>query len=527
MNAYLAPKRMSPKLYENIVISIAVGVAAAVFWLIVARNIGFDLSDEGYLWYGTQRLLHGEMPMRDFLAYDLGRYIYSALFLYAFQDSGLMSIRFAASFLISFLVALVVFITISAEKERTLLPKSIYGLTVGFLALLLVYPYYKVFDLTASVVLVLSIYSLFLRPNFTSWSLLGFVVGSIAVVNRNHGVYGVLASLLAYSLLLVTPAVKKPHFKELGIWGFGIFIGYLPTLMAFVFVDGFFNSFLNGIQEQLRNGQTNISLPVPWPWTVDIKVLGWVTSFPYIVKGFGFLLLLGFSIFGVMFILRHRNRVRTDASAFAAALCVAIPYSHYAFSRADITHLTLSLYPVMIGLLTIPVGVRLETRILFTVLLTTLTCTISRSPPVLFYADMGRDWEKIRVRTDELFVRRTVAESYERLTGLIESQKSYATSFVALPDMPGLHAIYESRIPIYDIYILSVTDPSREKTETQMLSKYRPNLILISDEALDSDEMLRFSILRPYMYKWINDNYHRTLSTSPRGHSAFEIYTAK
>jgi hypothetical protein len=126
---------------------------ATVFGLFAwqGRN-GFNLWDEGYLWYGVQRVLDGEVPLRDFLAYDPGRYYWAAAWMGAWHDDGIMSLRVAVAVfqLLGLFVGLQL-VSKSAGPERS---RAIFLLVAALTFAVWMFPRHKLFDISISILLV-------------------------------------------------------------------------------------------------------------------------------------------------------------------------------------------------------------------------------------------------------------------------------------------------------------------------------------------------------------------------------------
>ncbi len=514
---------------ELALLSAAVAVVATLLWCLAFGRLDFDMADEGYLWYGAQRMLHGELPIRDFHSYDPGRYALVAAYFAAIGDSGIMSLRLASYAVICSTVGLTVFTVAHGARRQTgrqPVRVALLATSTALLTLLWIYPYYKGFDRLASALLVLAVYALLLRRSRAAWFLAGAGVGIAAIIGRNHGLYGAAASVLAFLLLAFTtrPGQGRPGIGEVAAWIAGVLAGYAPMAVAFLAVDGLWDALVQGIVEMRRLGRTNLPLEVPWPWIArqhwpDLKVM-MLRAAP----GIGFVALLAVPIAGLAFVLRRRA-LPPQHAAFASACCVALPYAHYAYSRADVMHLALSFHPLSIALLTLPFAGRTAGRIVLAALLACFSVlALFEAPVVSRWANRYDHWETIDVQGEPLVVRSQVAAEYRERTAAVDRYDPGGRSFFAMPNLPGLHAIHDSRIATYHIYIGFPMSAEAEDAEIERLARAAPRLILLSNHALDGDEALRLRSLRPRLYRWIEAHYRRLPDDGPPRKDPLQVY---
>ncbi len=513
-----------PARYPSLILSVSAATAVVLLWFAVGGHVGFDFADEGFFWYGAQRVLAGEVPIRDFMSYDPGRYYWTAGVMSLIGSDGVYAARIASVIFEVIGISLGTYLVVATQNVGYA-TRLTYSIVVASLLTVWVLPYYKVFDHTMSIVLVAAVAAALRWNTPTVWFGTGLCVGLAAIIGRNHGVYGMLGSVLAMAVLYFGYRPKKSAAVSPLAWVLGVVTGYSPMLAAVIAVDGFATALSNSIRAIFELGATNIPRPVPWPWTVDLSRLGVLTGMTVVGIGLGFVMLVAFPLIGSAYLLRRRPDYSVGANAvFGASVIMAVPYAHYGFSRADVVHLSLAIFPILIGLLTMPIALQVKPRVLaaLAIFVSSIFVLKNVQPSLVYAQDRGR-WKAVNVGGD-LIIHRNAAH-FELLRNLVQSYAKNETDFLALPNLPSLHAIYRSKMPVRDIYALFPRSERFQNDEIYRIMNSEISLIIISNHALDGNEDLRYRNLQPITYLWITENFKRIeLDSNLKQADDLEVY---
>lgn len=411
----------------------------------------------------------------------------------------------------------------------------------GLKALLLVFaalvfnlwasPYYKVFDYGTSILIVAILVLILESSTGRTWFFGGVMLGLSAIMGRNHGVYGILATVLAVLYLLICGQRLAQLMKLSGFFVLGIVVGFSPTLLLAGLIPGFTDAFVASLIDLVQSGATNIPLVVPWPWNVA-PGLGILVSTMEILKGLLFVgLLLAPLLTFIVLVKNRRTELPRSQALLAAAAFTGLAYSHYAYSRADITHLALAIFPLLIILLLTGEAIRRPVILAASLL---LISTIVLAQKNLFFANkiLGKPLDAIEITGSKVYV----APYFNKLTKEMKdalrsdllngSESSPNADFLAIPNFPTLYAMEKKKMPIWEIYALWPRKPDFEKTEIARLNIAKPGVVILSNHALDGREDMRYSLTHPLMYAWINENYQK-VATEHLAKAELDVYVRK
>lgn len=489
---------------SDIVKVIILSSTLVIISFLLQYNIGLNLAEEGYLWYVAIQTALGQVPIRDFLSYDPGRYYWAASWMLLF-DKGIISLR----------ESLAIFQTIGLTFGLLALRRVIRSWGVLFIAglilLMWITPRHKTIDISLAMISVYFAVRLLEDPSLRQHLISGIFVGITAFFGRNHGLYNLLA--FSFLILFICLRVQKTGLiKHTAVWFGGILLGYSPMLIMILMVPGFFDGLLDSLALLLRKGATNTCLPIPWPWRYDYSQMTMSQALTSFSTGSFFLLLPTFSIFAIIYSFASKKEHLKRISLLTACGLVGITYMHYAFSRADVGHLAHGIPPLLIGMLALPFALNFNSRkilcsagLIIMLVMTIFSagtqnwCYLKATAPGIYI--------KSNIAGDDLWIPLLDARYIEAVKHINSQMIAPEEGLLFVPWRVTMYPILHRQSPLRELWFFDPQTETRQKEMIKELEQKKVNWIILDNWALDGRDELRFSNTHKLLWKYFQEHY--------------------
>lgn len=481
----------------------------AIAWLLQG-HLGINLADEGYLWYGSIAVLSDQLPIRDFQAYDIGRYYWCAFYMWLFKDTGIVMLRIAlAMFQI---MGLFSFMQILKRVSK----KKIFLVIATAFSLICMFPFHKVIDISVSIMTVYALILWFERKNVQARLALGVYLGIVGLIGRNHILYALLALITISSIcvlkagrLNINVAMIKVLIRNSLEIGTGMLIGYSPMIFLLALDFDFLKAFVESIRYLFVIKATNLHLPIPMPWAYPLLGMDYIGK----VRGatFAYLLLIMPLVYlSLIFKIKvcdlYKNRVILAASA------VGLFYLHYTYSRADVSHLGHSIQPFIILMFAWLFSTRkgIMGKLMPSVFIgMSIFVFIFQQPFLIKQYYPNYLCEHVKIRGDAILCDSDSAEvirGFQRFNKVISEKKH---SLLVLPNLCAIYPILDRESPTKTIFYVFPETVKNQNKSISEIEKFSTEWIVVIDFKLDNREDLRFKNTNPIFHKYIEEYYDK------------------
>lgn len=500
----------------RILLALGLSIPLVLCQYLLQSRIGYNMYDEGFLWYGAQGVMRGEVPMRDFMAYEPLRYYCDAAFLLLFQSHGLVACR-AGMYFFEWIGVFLALLTLIRRAAR---PNVIFPVLAAITVMFWTAPHHKVYDLVATIALIWAFSEVIENPSNRNLFVAGLVLGLAASMGKNHGLYGAVGGVMVL-LYLRFNLGEKPMARRVGLAALGTVLGYLPVIMMLVLVPGFAAAFLRSITILFENGSTNIGMPVPWPW--EFKGTGQqMADLSQFFTGCLFVALLAWLLLGMYLLVRPTKGRRPANPALVASAFLGLPYAHYAFSRADLTHLALGIFPLVIGSLAWLNQFRGAWKIPAAAVTAALSgVTIAPKQPGIDGGYKFVVWTKIL--DDDILLDPGNIQTLASFQDLINKYSPNVRLFFVTPLWPGVYSAFDRKAPVWEIYALFPRSDAFQQAEIERLRRNNPGFAVIIRFELDGKTDTYFEYTNPLIYKYVRSHF-RQIQYKPFPPPTYQVF---
>jgi hypothetical protein len=471
-------------------------------------RVDLNVADEGFLWYGVQRVLAGEVPVRDFQAYEPGRYYLLAGWARMVQSDGIVAMRYGLAVLQLAALFPALFLALRVLPSRWLLP------AFGMLLSLWMAPRHNMPDAAAPMWMLCVLALLIARADRKSHFLAGFAAAALWFVGINHALYGVIS--VGVVVLAIAWSEKLPRRLLIGRIKWTISGAALVMLLVSIWllaVPHFFSGYWNnGIVRLLENGTTNLTLPIPWPWHVIAAPGIWPALSAYALS-IGYLLFPVALATAFMVLLSpwRLRRMRQYPVALAAA-AATLAWAHRPFSRADLTHLVPSGAPLMILLVAIPETFSGVWRGFARAICWSAVAFVSGfaaanlSPAITACLPYAAKYQWCVVEGEQLWIPDYALHDYAAASDVVR-RLAPGQTVLFVPYDPVLYAVFRLRCPIYESYPIFPASQSEQREVVENLQRPGMDWVLCWPDRIDKRADLGFDQTDPVAWDYILKNF--------------------
>jgi hypothetical protein len=515
--------QLRSRTWLNICEAVLLGAAVSLTVFALQWRYGFLWSDEGWLWYISQRTELGQVPLRDVFSYDPGRYYWSALIFKLTGSSGLYQ-QILADYLFAIIgLAAAYFVMVRAGLARSwrIAILLLLGVMIGF-------PRHKIYEQTWSLICVGAIAFVFEAPQrLKRWFVFGVATGLAGFFGRNSGIFFGFAAIIAFVLLSLRR--ERPSVgRNTGAFCSGILIGYSPMFIMLFAIPGFAPAFFHSL---LLTPKWAWSLKIPFPWHVHLKGLHGMDLVQ--ARAVSWLCLaVPFTYAASLWRAIRRNSQLDSVEWLAVAASAAgVGFLVHAFYTADFFHIAEGVVPFLIAAGALSAHLwrsgdhRWSLTLFCGMAFLVIASWLPMEPLVQHLRSKAQAHESVQqisihgktfeVQAEQAEIMKTVATAF-RNCGLHDG------GFLAAPYYPGLFAFLNTRAPLWDTYFLWPRSEQAQQEDIAALQQNRTALILLNPQfALNGRESLELIQTNPKLVGYIEAHYQRSDIKLPDG---FELY---